>query len=112
MRSRTADVLVEGFRSGMIGRLGLGYAHENHFWQALCHFLDLLDAAGLGARQRGLRTVELRDRVAAALAGGNLADGASRLDPAGIPWSPVHDITGTAAGPHFWDRGLFATLLG
>ncbi len=90
------------------GMLSLSIAHEDHFWQALCRLLDLPDAAGLQARHRIARSAELRGRIAAVLAADTLAAWAARLDAAGIPWSPVHDIAGTIADPHFLARGLFS----
>ena len=92
--------------------LSLSIAHEDHFWHALCTTLDLAALAGLQAKQRAGRVAELRESVAAALAGDSLGNWAARLDAAGIPWSPVNDVAGAAADPHFRDRGLFSTLPG
>ena len=94
------------------GMLSLSIAHEDHFWQALCRLLDLPDAVGLQARHRIARSAELQGRIAAVLAADTLAAWAARLDAAGIPWSPVHDLVGTAADPHFQARGLFSSRPG
>ena len=92
--------------------LSLSIAHEDHFWHALCLVLNLAALAELRARQRGSRVAELRERVAVAIAGDSLGSWATRLDAAGIPWSPVNDLAGAAADPHFRKRGLFSTLPG
>lgn len=92
--------------------LSLSIAHEDHFWYALCQLLDLAELAEIQAGQRADRAAELRGQIAVALASDNLGNWATRLDAAGIPWSPVNDIAATAIDPHFRERGLFSTLPG
>ena len=76
--------------------LSLSIAHEDHFWRALCRLLGLPDVAGLRAPERVARSAELRSRIAAVLSGDARAAWGVRLDGAGIPWSPVHDIHAAA----------------
>ncbi len=88
--------------------LSLSIAHEDRFWHALCSVLGLAALAKLRARQRASRAAELRERIAMALVGDRLGNWATRLDAAGVPWSPVNELAGVAADPHFRDRGLFS----
>ena len=92
--------------------LSLSIAHEDHFWRALCGLVGLPDAAGLRARERVARAVELREGIAAAMAGDDRAAWGDRLDAAGLPWSPVHELREVGSDPHFLARGLFAPVPG
>ena len=93
------------------GVLSLSIAHEDHFWRSLCFLLNMSDAAGLRARARVAAAEVLRTRIAAALVGSDRQVWGARLDEAGIPWSPVHELAAAAADPHFRARGLFGRLL-
>lgn len=90
--------------------LTLSIAHEDHFWAALCDALGLGEHAALKAAERRGRSAELRGALAMAIAGKNRAAWGMVFDAKGIAWSPLHDLDGVIADPHFVDRGLFRDL--
>lgn len=87
--------------------LTLSIAHEDHFWRKLCPLLGLDAFADLTLGQRLEKGVMLREKVAAAIRGMDLAHWAREFDSHRVPWGPVHSIEGVIADPHFRSRELF-----
>lgn len=110
-----ADIAAEPaygvFRCADGKLLTLSIAHEDAFWRALCGLLGMDDAADLDRAGRVARAIELRQRIAAALAGASRDVWADRLDAASIAWGPVNDLDEVAADAHFQGRGLFRELV-
>lgn len=92
--------------------LTLSIVHEDHFWRALCGILERGDLSALDFAARCARNDELRDTIAAKIAGAPLAHWAEIFDRNGIPWSPLNDLAAVAADTHFRDRGLFKSVRG
>lgn len=95
------------FESADGALLALSIAHEDHFWQRLCHAIGLSEAA-LSHGERVARSAALRERIAAALKQQPLSEWQHLLDAAGIPWSRVNALDAMPEDAHLRQRGLFA----
>jgi crotonobetainyl-CoA:carnitine CoA-transferase CaiB-like acyl-CoA transferase len=98
------------FEAGDGKPLTLSIAHEDWFWRPLCALLDMADCVNLDRIGRTERRLELRSRIAKALATEWRDVWAAKLDAAGIPWGPVNTIAEVTSDPHFRARGLFQEL--
>jgi crotonobetainyl-CoA:carnitine CoA-transferase CaiB-like acyl-CoA transferase len=95
------------------GWVALGTITEPHFWSATCRVLGLDDVADLDVPAQIERSVELRARIAAALAVEQRDDVVERLVAAGAPASPVLSRADIVDDDHFRARGtLHDTPLG
>lgn len=90
--------------------ISLSIVHEDHFWKPLCELLDIPEHAGLQKVERVKRNAELRAIISEKIAARDFACWAEAFDRQDICWSPLNDLAGVAADPHFRSRGMFATI--
>ena len=98
------------FESADGGWLALSIAHEDHFWQRLCHAIDL-DEASLTHGERVARSAELRERIATAMKKSPSPEWQRLFDASGIPWSGVNSLDTVSTDAHLRQRGLFADAI-
>jgi crotonobetainyl-CoA:carnitine CoA-transferase CaiB-like acyl-CoA transferase len=86
--------------------VSLSIAFEDHFWNALCHRLELLDVADLNSDERTTRRAELHELVAQQISGRTADEWESRLGAADVPFGVVRALDELAAAPHVAARNL------
>ena len=91
------------------GHVALGVVTEQHFWDATCAALGLVDLVGLPLAEQVTRTKELRDRIAAALAPLSRDEAVDRLLAEGAPISPVQSRAEMLVDRHLRERGTVIT---
>jgi crotonobetainyl-CoA:carnitine CoA-transferase CaiB-like acyl-CoA transferase len=97
------------FRTGDGQWVVLGVFSENHFWDALCAVLGLEHHAGLPMAARSDQADELRQDLAAAVAGWDRDDLVTALSALSVPIAPVLTRDQMLEHPHFHERGVITT---
>lgn len=88
----------------------LSIAHEDAWWDRLCADLGLTDLAGMPRPERVARRTELRDRIAAVIAGRTRADWEAVFVASGQMWGPVNRLADLPDDPHVAARGLMQRI--
>ena len=96
------------FRCGDGRDITLSVAFEDHFWNALCTELGLVNLEHLRSSERRRRTAELRASIERRLSTDSAASWVSRLAAAGVPVGPVPDIEGVLDDRHFVEREMYS----
>jgi crotonobetainyl-CoA:carnitine CoA-transferase CaiB-like acyl-CoA transferase len=105
---RSAEPCYGTFRAADGRCLTLSIAYEDNFWDRLCELIGEADLAGIGFRERSLRTAELRARLESALAREPAAHWLALFRAASIPSGPVLDLAEVPDDEQLRHRELFA----
>lgn len=93
------------------GTITLSIAHEDRYWDRLCADLDLAALAGMKRGERVARREELRQRIAAVIAGRTRAEWEPVMERAGQMWGPVNRLSDLPQDPHVKTRGLLQRIV-
>ncbi|MGC8481837.1 MAG: CaiB/BaiF CoA transferase family protein [Acidimicrobiales bacterium] len=88
--------------------VALGIAHEDHFWKALCHALDLVVMATYSSTRRREDAEGVRNALAATIGSMNLEEVDARLGAVDVPYGVVRDIGAMAEHPLVVARRLIS----